>query len=274
MGRATPARRQTDDAGCVTVMSERASSFVSFPPVVRTSCEHASPAAMPPCLLSRPAGPRHSAPTVRHCTRGRHGVHRPGVHSAVSDSTTPALDACVFTIIVDDIVHPDGRTTMAAMGGGGPQTAWGLRLHPRNASVALAAGVNTHDLPPSCTHWLASNGVDTSGLVALPDGVPTPRAWQVCEADGKRTQVWRTPHEDDTLRPPPSLLPSTLRGAASFHVGIHPNRRGHLEYVGQLRLGGRGGGNSPSAVVSLEPYTAADFALVRAHQGKRGHAVS
>ena len=30
------------------------------------------------------------------------------------------LDMVAFTLIVDDIVYPDGRTGMAVLGGGGP----------------------------------------------------------------------------------------------------------------------------------------------------------
>jgi cytidine kinase len=33
-----------------------------------------------------------------------------------------------FSIIIDDIVFPDGSTRMGVLGGGGPQTAFGMRL--------------------------------------------------------------------------------------------------------------------------------------------------
>jgi len=36
-------------------------------------------------------------------------------------ASASGLDAVTFSLIVDDIVHPDGRTTMAALGGGGAQ---------------------------------------------------------------------------------------------------------------------------------------------------------
>jgi len=52
----------------------------------------------------------------------------------------------------------------------------------------LAAGVGADDLPPSCAAWLAAAGVDCSGLLRLA-GTPTPRAWQVLERDGRRTQA-------------------------------------------------------------------------------------
>ena len=39
--------------------------------------------------------------------------------SAARAEDSRALDVCCFTVIVDDIVNPDGRTVMGAMGGGG-----------------------------------------------------------------------------------------------------------------------------------------------------------
>jgi cytidine kinase len=44
-----------------------------------------------------------------------------------------------FSIILDDIVFPDGTTRMGVLGGGGPQTAFGMRLW--SDGVGIAAGV-------------------------------------------------------------------------------------------------------------------------------------
>eukprot|EP00898_Chlorokybus_atmophyticus_P008782 jgi/Chlat1/8905/Chrsp92S08219 len=122
------------------------------------------------------------------------------------------LECVVFTLIVDDIVMPDGTTAMAQLGGGGPQTAFGYalwavndevegavdgegdvddgvvvrRARRRRARIGLAAGVG-EDLPQSCRDWLDESGVSCEGLVLTPN--PTPRAWQVHEEDGRRTQV-------------------------------------------------------------------------------------
>ena len=70
----------------------------------------------------------------------------------------------------------------------GPQTLWGYQLYNRQRTrVGLAAGVGS-DLPAAHAAWLHAMGADTSGLLDTP-GRKTPRAWQVCEADGRRTQV-------------------------------------------------------------------------------------
>ena len=46
-----------------------------------------------------------------------------------------------FTLIVDDIVNPDGTTAMEALGGGGPQTCFGLLLHPSAPRVVRDAAL-------------------------------------------------------------------------------------------------------------------------------------
>mmetsp|Transcript_37508 Transcript_37508/g.110813 ORF Transcript_37508/g.110813 Transcript_37508/m.110813 type:complete len:182 (+) Transcript_37508:484-1029(+) len=103
------------------------------------------------------------------------------------DDPSEPLDCVCFTLIIDDIVLPDGRTVMAQLGGSGAQSLFAFQLvNGQRTRVGLAAGVGP-DLPSSCQAWLESIGVDLSGLVRYKR--PTPRAWQVFEADGRRTQV-------------------------------------------------------------------------------------
>ena len=47
------------------------------------------------------------------------------------------VDLVAFGVILDDLVFPDGRTSLGVLGGGGPQTAFGMRL------PALAGWVET-----------------------------------------------------------------------------------------------------------------------------------
>lgn len=155
------------------------------------------------------------------------------------------MDFVAFGLILDDIVFPDGRTAMGVLGGGGPQAAFGMRLWAEQ--VGLAAGVG-HDLPDAARAWLAESGIDTAGLRF--GDAPTPRAWQVTEADGRRTHLWRT----DTalvwpqLRRSLDLLPPAYQRARGYHFGIHPEEP-DLEFVSQLRP--RGG------LVSVETFRAA-----------------
>jgi sugar/nucleoside kinase (ribokinase family) len=116
-----------------------------------------------------------------------------------------------FTVILDDIVFPDGRTAMGVLGGGGPQAAFGMRLFADQVGLV---GVIGADLPAAVWDWLRDSGIDSQGLAMR--GEATPRAWQVTENDGRRTQVWR-------VKPPGSApLPAGYTGAAGYHLGRHP----------------------------------------------------
>lgn len=92
------------------------------------------------------------------------------------------------------------------------------------------------------------------------DTLPTPRAWQVLEYDGRRTQVWRTELNVAQLRPAFSSYPPAFQSAASYHVGIHPT---FLDYdlLVDLReaLGRRPGAGK--GVLSIEPFTTAERPL-------------
>ena len=95
------------------------------------------------------------------------------------------MDYVVFNVIIDDIVFPDGRTKMGVLGCGGPQAAFGMRLW--SDSVALVAAVGS-DLPDNVRADLEALKISLDGLYDL--GLPTPRAWQVMEEDGRRTEIW------------------------------------------------------------------------------------
>ena len=69
------------------------------------------------------------------------------------ESELPHHRLVAFGIILDDIVFPDGHTAMGTLGGGGPQTAFGMRLPAlagwiEQCQVGLVAGVG-HDLSQS-----------------------------------------------------------------------------------------------------------------------------
>ena len=111
------------------------------------------------------------------------------------------------------------------MGGGGPQSLWGAQHYAWLAaqrgsggsssgsggssalSVALSAGVGA-DFPSHCQGWLEALGVETCGVVEV-GGAETPRAWQLTEADGRRTQVWRVRADEAWLHGRP-------RGSVTF----------------------------------------------------------
>jgi sugar/nucleoside kinase (ribokinase family) len=163
------------------------------------------------------------------------------------------MDFVTFTLIIDDIVFPDGQTVMGVLGGGGPQTAFGMKLWADQ--VGLAGGVGA-DLPASARAWLEAIGIDTAGL-RHSEQWPTPRAWQVLEEDGRRTQLWRVPGPaiGQQLGRSPEKLPPAYRQAKGFHLGIHPEAP-DLEFIRALRELG--------AMASVEPFRSAQRSLTEA----------
>jgi sugar/nucleoside kinase (ribokinase family) len=153
------------------------------------------------------------------------------------------MDFVAFGLIIDDIVFPDGQTAMGVLGGGGPQTAFGMKLWAEQ--VGLVGGVG-HDLPAEALVWLKSSGLDTTGL-RVSTQWPTPRAWQVLEADGRRTQVWRVPGLaiGAQLSRRLEYLPDGYRQARGFHLGVHPEEP-DLDFINALRNTG--------AIISIEPF--------------------
>lgn len=151
-----------------------------------------------------------------------------------------------FGIILDDIVFPDGTTRMGVLGGGGPQTAWGMAAALRSGErVGLVAGVG-RDLDEHLLAPLIAAGIDLTGVRVTE--LPTPRAWQVTEADGRRTQVWRVPLESlgKQLARHWDVLPEAYRAARHFHWGIHPDDPAAPAFAAELTARGRR--------VSLEPF--------------------
>lgn len=125
-------------------------------------------------------------------------------------------------IILDDIVFPDGRTQMGVLGGGGAQTAWGMGLvapDPREVGIIGGVGQDFHEdlLAP-----LLNMGIDVTGVHAT--DLPTPRAWQLLEEDGRRTHVWRVPQEtsDRQTHPPASTILAIYPHVELVQWGIHP----------------------------------------------------
>lgn len=157
------------------------------------------------------------------------------------------MTECVtFGIIIDDIVFPDGRTSMGVLGGGGPQTAFGMRLISN--SVGLSASVNESDLP-LITPWLVESDIQDAGIILT--NLPTPRAWQLLEDDGRRTQLWRVPGAviGNQLKRSIQKLPLSFQQAKGFHFGIHPDEP-DMEFIQMLHtLGG---------LISIEPFRPAD----------------
>lgn len=162
------------------------------------------------------------------------------------------VDFVAFGIVIDDILHPDGSTSLGLLGGGGPQAAFGMRLWSNSVGLYARAGP---DLPPETLAWLDLAGIDRRGVQL--NHLPTPRAWQVLAAGGERRQEWQSSPDVNAsqLRRTIEDLPADYRAARGFHIGIHPNHF-NLDFAAHLhRLG---------SLVSLETFKRAEPALKRA----------
>jgi sugar/nucleoside kinase (ribokinase family) len=159
-------------------------------------------------------------------------------------------DFVAYSIIIDDLVFPDGRTVMGVLGGSGPQTAFGMKLWAD--SVGLAGGIG-HNFPAEALAWLEQMEIDLAGVRRYPQH-PTLRAWQIFEEDGRRTQVWRSQGQDipDQLALRYEDLPPAYRAAQGFHYGIHPNDPNLAVGQALMRTG---------VEVSIEPFKHADQRL-------------
>lgn len=124
------------------------------------------------------------------------------------------IDFVAFGVVIDDIVLPDGTTHMGVLGGGGPQTAWGMAAALGDGErVGMAAHVGA-DFDDTWLEPLRCAGVNLDGVLSLWD--KTPRAWQLMEEDGRRTHVWRNAPAGR------GTLPDVYESARALHWGLHP----------------------------------------------------
>ncbi len=156
---------------------------------------------------------------------------------------------CSLGIILDDIVFPDGRTQMGMLGGGGAQATWGMALAASApAQAGIIAGVGP-DFPRAALQPLESVGADLSGVRAT--ALPTPRAWQLLEEDGRRTHVWRVDQatSDRQTHPDATTILRVYPAIRLVQWGIHPEDP-YLQPCVALRERG--------ITVSIEPFKGLD----------------
>lgn len=92
----------------------------------------------------------------------------------------------IGTVIIDDIILPDGESRMARLGGGAVHAIMGMRLWAEHVGLAAPLG---EDFPAALRQQLGEL-FDLQGVRDRP--MQAPRAWQLFEADGTRHEVFRT----------------------------------------------------------------------------------
>jgi sugar/nucleoside kinase (ribokinase family) len=91
----------------------------------------------------------------------------------------------IGSVIIDDIVYPDGRTSMGVLGGGGTHAAYGIAFSGEKPGLVGLVG---EDLPSDIRARLEAD-FDTSGLVWTHH--PQVRGWQIFEWNGVRNEIFR-----------------------------------------------------------------------------------
>jgi cytidine kinase len=119
----------------------------------------------------------------------------------------------VGSIIIDDIVFPDGTTCMEVLGGGAVHAAAGMQVWGQKAGIFACMGEGM----PEAVMARLERDFDLQGVLRLP--VPQIRAWQIFEWDTRRTEVYRVdiirPFIDD---PQPDMIGDTYQHSQAFHV--------------------------------------------------------
>jgi cytidine kinase len=119
----------------------------------------------------------------------------------------------ISSVIIDDIVLPDGTTHMACLGGGGTHAVMGMRVWSQ--SVGLVANIG-EDFPPEIMRKL-ENAFDVRGLITLE--MMTVRAWQLFEADGRRTEIFRSDLQNvEQLKPRIKDFPKSYNSLEGVHL--------------------------------------------------------
>jgi len=102
---------------------------------------------------------------------------------------------------------------MGVLGGGATHAAMGMRLWTDSVGLVAPIGNNLRKREL----YEISNLIDTEGLQQ--HAVPTPRAWQVYEDDGRRIEVFRTDFNQFLeIAPNPALLPPSYAHARGVHL--------------------------------------------------------
>ncbi len=153
-----------------------------------------------------------------------------------------APDLVIFgNLLVDDVVFPDGRTSMGAAGGASLYAALGAALWRIKVGIVSVRG---DDYPPSTLAALEARGIDLAGVRRRVG--PDLRTWLLYE--GRRRRIVHRldgPTHDD-VSPSPADLPGRWATARAFHLAPMP-----FPIQASLvdALVGKG-----DALVSVDPY--------------------
>ncbi len=141
----------------------------------------------------------------------------------------------ISNVIIDDIVSWDGRTHMGVLGGSGCHAVAGMKVWHRG-SVGISAYLG-RDFPDELLPALQTLHLDPRGLITLPQ-ISTPRAWQIFEKDGRRSEIFRSSatefsaHSRDFER-----VPGSWWNATGCHIQVGGSLPQALSALQRLKAG-------------------------------------
>lgn len=119
---------------------------------------------------------------------------------------------------VDDVVLPNGVTSMGSCGGDATYAALGGALWAAPVGMVAPRGAG---FPREHLATIEARGVDLRGVAETPG--PAIRYWVLYEDDGRRTFVQRSPESAFAeTAPTADQVPETFRGAGGFHLAAMP----------------------------------------------------
>jgi len=148
----------------------------------------------------------------------------------------------IGTIIIDDIVDPQGRSNMGILGGGGTHAVAGMRAWNKNTAFVSVIG---EGFPENAWRHLTAI-TDTSGILSRP--VAQARAWQLFETDGTRNEIFRTDFEafrQSAIRP--DEYPDVFAPAKGVFIQTPTSKEAEI-WATRLRA------LNPEVVILWEPW--------------------
>jgi hypothetical protein len=119
----------------------------------------------------------------------------------------------IGAVFIDDIVRPDGTTSMGQLGGGVVHALMGAAVWDERPGINAIVG---HGLPLEA-HAMLERHFDTAGLIRL--DIPQIRAWQIFEEDGTRRELYRVAEIAPFIAgAQPKQLPDLYSASKAFYL--------------------------------------------------------
>jgi sugar/nucleoside kinase (ribokinase family) len=140
------------------------------------------------------------------------------VSNPQGSDTSKQIDVIVLgSLILDDVVFTNGKTSFEQVGGSAAYAAAGAKLTGLSTGVWSFAG---QDYYSKFKHHLENNGINTDGIIRR--DTLQPRAWQLFSKDDSRIEVFQTPWPEVRMQAPlPHEWPNGISCSAGYIFWSH-----------------------------------------------------